>query len=107
LKQYFLDHSITIYSSRLINELYVFAWIREKPQARKGYSDDLVMALSIMLWVRDISLKLRQNNRDLTKKVIKNIGMYKNVYKSTDINKKKNPYLVNLGGKEEDISWLL
>lgn len=107
LKQHFLDRSIIIRSIRLINELYVFTWINNKPQASKGYNDDLVMALSILLWVRDISLKLRQNNKELTKKAIEQIGTYRNIRSSKNLDKSKNPHKINLGGVEEDVSWLL
>lgn len=106
LKQYFLDRSLIIRSNRLINELYVFTWINNKPQAAKGYNDDLIMAMSILLWVRDVSLKLRQNNKELTKKMLERIGTYRNVHTAKK-KKNENPYKVNLGGVQEDISWLL
>jgi hypothetical protein len=43
--------------------LRTFIWTNGKPQALKGYNDDLVMALAIACWVRDTALQ--SNQRDL------------------------------------------
>jgi hypothetical protein len=40
-----------------------FIWRNGKPQAMKGYNDDLIMALAIACWVRDTALQV--NARDL------------------------------------------
>ena len=48
---------IKIYSSRTINEMKTFIWKNGKPQAMKGYNDDLIMALAIGCWVRDTALQ--------------------------------------------------
>jgi hypothetical protein len=40
-----------------------FIWKNGKPQAMKGYNDDLIMALAIACWVRDTALVA--NARDL------------------------------------------
>ena len=40
-----------------------FIWKNGKPQAMKGYNDDLIMALAIACWVRDTALQA--NARDL------------------------------------------
>jgi hypothetical protein len=40
-----------------------FIWRNGKPQAMKGYNDDLIMALAIACWVRDTALQA--NARDL------------------------------------------
>jgi hypothetical protein len=50
----------------LANELRTFIWTNGKPQALKGYNDDLVMALAIACWVRDTALQT--NQRDLNYK---------------------------------------
>ena len=41
------------YSKRMVNELFSFVWKNNKPQARKGSNDDLVMALAIAIWIRE------------------------------------------------------
>ena len=40
-----------------------FIWRNGRPQAMKGYNDDLIMALAIACWVRDTALQA--NARDL------------------------------------------
>jgi len=44
---------ITLYSSRVINEIRTFVWNNGRPQAMRGYNDDLVMSLAIACWIRD------------------------------------------------------
>lgn len=40
-----------------------FVWKNGKPQAMKGYHDDLIMALAIACWVRDTAIQ--SSARDL------------------------------------------
>jgi len=63
LEEFIRNKLIKIYSSRLINEMKTFIWKNGKPQAMKGYHDDLVMALAIGCWVRDTALQA--NAREL------------------------------------------
>ena len=63
LEEFIRNKLITIYSSRTINEMKTFIWKNGKPQAMKGYHDDLIMALAIACWVRDTALQT--NARDL------------------------------------------
>ena len=66
LEEFIRNKLITSYSSRLANEFRTFIWTNGKPQALKGYNDDLVMALAIACWVRDTALQT--NQRDLNYK---------------------------------------
>jgi len=63
LEEFIRNKLIKIYSSRTINEMKTFIWRNGKPQAMKGYHDDLIMALAIACWVRDTALQA--NARDL------------------------------------------
>jgi hypothetical protein len=54
LEEYLRKKQITVFSNRLVNEMYTFAVINGKAQAIKGCNDDLVMALAIGVWLRDI-----------------------------------------------------
>lgn len=54
LEEVLRKKQLTVYSKRLVNELYTFAMINGKAQAMKRCNDDLVMALSIGVWLRDI-----------------------------------------------------
>lgn len=44
-------HVVTPRSSRFYEEAQTFVWLDEKPQAKKGKRDDLVMAMAIACWV--------------------------------------------------------
>ncbi len=63
LEEFVRNKLIKVYSTRLVNELKTFIWKNGKPQAMKGYNDDLVMALAIACWVRDTAIQA--NSREL------------------------------------------
>ena len=63
LEEFIRNKLIKVYSSRTINEMKTFIWRNGKPQAMKGYNDDLIMSLAIACWVRDTALQA--NARDL------------------------------------------
>lgn len=47
-------NEIKIYSKRMVNEFLNFIWKNGKAQARKGENDDLIMALAIGIWMREL-----------------------------------------------------
>lgn len=57
LEEFLRNKLITTYSSRTSNEMKTFIWNNGKPQAMKGYHDDLIMALAIACWVRDTAIQ--------------------------------------------------
>jgi hypothetical protein len=107
LKEYMLENSFTIRSSRMCAELETFIWKNGRPEALSGYNDDLTMALCIGLWVRDTALRLRQEGIELTKLAIDKTkyNVVGHVYTSNNMT--HNPYEMDIGGKKENISWLL
>ena len=108
LEEYVREKSIIIRSVRTIDELFTFIWNNGRAEAMRGYNDDLTMALAISLWVRDTSLRLRQEGIDLTKQAINSISSYtySGVYGGNDMD--NNPWQMNVGdGTIEDLSkWL-
>lgn len=108
LEEYVREKSIIIRSVRTIDELFTFIWNNGRAEAMRGYNDDLTMALAISLWVRDTSLRLRQEGIDLTKQAINSITSYtySGVYGGNDMD--NNPWQMNVGdGTIEDLSkWL-
>ena len=107
LDDYFKEKTVIIKSKRQIDELFTFIWKNGKAQARNGYNDDLTMALAISLWVRDTALRLRQEGVDLTKNAITNITSktYSGVYGGNDF--EENPWKMNAGDQEIDLTeWL-
>jgi hypothetical protein len=108
LTDYFREKAIVVRSSRLIDELFTFIYMNGRAEAMKGYNDDLVMAFSIGLWVRDTALRLRQQGIDLTKQAVSGISSNLNqgIYGGNNSND-DNPWKMRIGDGFEDLSqWL-
>jgi hypothetical protein len=96
-----------IRSKRLLEELRVFIWNGSKAEAQRGYNDDLVMAFSIGMWVRDTALKLRQQGIELDKLAISKIGKSNGGIYTNNMSG-QNPWQMQNGrGGEEDLTWLI
>jgi len=63
LEEFIRNKLIKVYSVRFSNELRTFIWHNGKPQAMRGYNDDLIMSLAIACWVRDTALTV--NKREI------------------------------------------
>jgi hypothetical protein len=109
-QEYISDKGVTIQSKRLIEEMKTFIWRNGRPEAQSGYNDDLVMAFSIAMYVRDTALKFRQRGIDLTKQSLNNMTVNRTPYQGSyggGYGKVKNPYQIDTPDGKEDISWLL
>lgn len=116
MANYFREGTVNVFSTRLLDELMVFIWDKGKAQASQGYNDDLVMSLSFLLWVRDMSLRLQHEGIFLTKNLLNSIKqntssleLSKNALKST-YNNAHNQWNMKLGTsdqKSENLFWLL
>ena len=112
LESYFRENLVEVRSIRLIDELSVFIWDSNKATAMRGYNDDLVMSLSIGLWVRDTALRLRQQTMDLNRSMLGGIsraGGSQNIYKPQSL-KSQEAWQMNIGltnDKKENLTWLL
>jgi hypothetical protein len=73
LEEFIRNDIIKIHSSRLLNELKTFVWNNNKPEAMRGYNDDLVMALAIACWVRDTALTVNQRDVEYRKAFMNSI----------------------------------
>ena len=115
IEEYFRNQDVIIHSSRLINELKTFIWDNGKAQAAPNYNDDLVMALGIGLWVRDIALRLRTDRMNLTKTMLDKIHVTEKsdnipIYTARSMTTGRESWQMKTGGKPGDVSsltWLL
>ena len=73
LEEFIRNKLIKVYSVRFSNELRTFIWHNGKPQAMRGYNDDLTMALAIACWVRDTALTVNQREADYKKACLNSI----------------------------------
>lgn len=53
LEEFIRNKMLNIYSARTLSEIKTFVWSNGRPQAMRGYNDDLVMSLAIACWIRD------------------------------------------------------
>lgn len=106
LEMYFTDPNtpLDMKCLRTINELKTFMWINGKPQANKGGHDDLVMALCMLLFVRDTALRMRSMGVELTKRTVGNI--HRGVYTNQGRSNNNSMWNLNTGKDNEDISWI-
>jgi len=107
LEMYMREKTPLIRSKRLIQELFVFIWLNGKAQAQVGYNDDLVMSFAIGLWLRDTSLKLRQQGIDLNKRAISRLQKSDSVIYTGKPNADNTGWKWNNGSEDENLTWLL
>jgi hypothetical protein len=112
LISYLNDRLITIKSKRTLAELRTFIWKNGKAQAMDSYNDDLVLPLSIGMFLRDTALRFMQTGEDLARASLSGIGKSGNnggfqIYNPGDYGG-QNPWKqTNIYGQQEDISWLI
>lgn len=109
LDAYVKEKGILIQSKRTLDELRTFVWKNGRPEAQTGYNDDLIMSLATACYVRDTALKFAQHGVDLTRAMLSNTtkSTYNPVFSPQMGNDPNKSYRMNVGGKDEDISWLL
>ncbi len=113
MEEYTREKMVNLNSARLIEELFVFIYHNSKPEAMKGYNDDVVMSYSIALWVRDTALRIKKEKdnhqwamMDTMLNVNGNTSDESSGFMSNNA-PKKNPYEMDIGGKKENLNWLL
>jgi hypothetical protein len=107
LEMYMREKTPIIRSKRLIQELFVFVWLNGKAQAQTGYNDDLVMSYAIALWLRDTSLKLRQQGIELTKNSLSHVQKTQpTIYTGRPANH-ADGWSWNNGRDNENLTWLI
>ena len=118
MEEYTREKMVKIYSSRLIEELFVFVYkhglVNSKAEAMQGYNDDLVMSYSIALWIRDTSLRVLKERKEQQWAMMNTfVDNNNNKEEATGYqhgnpnHPKKNPYEMDVNGDKEDLSWLL
>ena len=107
-REYISDRSVTIRSKRLLEEMKVFIWKNGRAEAQSGYNDDLVMPFGVSMFLRDTSLKFQQQSLDMTRAALNSVKnnstSYSGGYSSRFV---QNPYSMDVGGRNENINWLL
>jgi hypothetical protein len=110
LEEFIRNKSIKINSQRLANELDTFVWVNGRPEAQKGYNDDLVMSMAIGCWVRDTAIINNERNLEYSK-VLLNTIMKSGNYLDTTVrgfqNEEKNRRVQQTQQLYKDFSWII
>ena len=77
LEEVIRNDKVSLYSSRLIDELKTFVWSGQKAQAQTGKNDDLVMSLAIGLWLYESDSKSTKTSVDLNDAMLKAFAINK------------------------------
>jgi len=103
------NKAITINSARLIRELEKFIWVNGRPEAQKGYNDDLVMSLAIACWVRDTTIINNQKDVELSKAILNSIGKSNSILNSSikGMHNHKEVEFNNARNTYKDFLWLI
>ena len=108
LEMYMRERTPVIRSKRLIQELFVFVWLNGKAQSQGSYNDDLVMAFCIGLWLRDTSLKLRQQGIELHKRTLSQFAKTsESVIFTGKSSNNADGWQWSNGRDNENLTWLL
>lgn len=103
------NKSLHINSMRTIRELKRFIWHNGKPEAQKGYNDDLVLALSIACWIRDTTLINTQKDVEYTRALVNSISKSNVVFNTTINGMQEHKRLEYDNNKKtyKDFLWLI
>jgi len=83
MEEFIRNKLIKIYSKRIYNEMRTFVWQHGKPQAMKGYNDDLTMACAICCWVKDVAFDACQRDSEYKKAFLDSMMTYKTEMNTT------------------------
>ena len=105
LEEFFREKIVTVRSTRLIDELFVFIYNGSRAEAMSGYNDDLVMSYAMGLWIRETALRLRSEGIQLQKKAMNSITSNQGVY--TPTNNQNDSWTMEIRKEKESLDWLL
>ena len=123
-EEFLRNRAIRLHSKRLVNECRTFIWENGKPQAMKGYNDDLMVAAALGCWIKDVFISPGELGADLDRTLINNMAVFGHMNneingatKNPDIQPQRslgiftsnnpNPLKLDIpGGKSVSLKWL-
>jgi hypothetical protein len=60
MEEFIRNKLVKIYSKRIYNEMKTFVWQNGRPQAMRGFNDDLIMSFAIGCWVKDTAFTVNE-----------------------------------------------
>lgn len=92
-EEFLRNRAIRLHSKRLAGEARTFIWENGKPQAMKGYNDDLMISAALGCWIKDTFISPGELGANLDRILIDNMKVFGHL--NTEINgATKNPDIV-------------
>jgi hypothetical protein len=114
MEEFIRNKVINIKSGRLYQELETFVWNNGRPEAMRGYHDDLVMSIAICCWVRDTALNANKREAAYTKALLTSMMKANskiNTLLPEQAGYKKNqaldPFKEDIVKKYQELNWLI
>ena len=123
-EEFLRNRSIRLHSKRLAQETRTIVWENGKPQAMRGYNDDLMIAAALGCWIKDTFISPGELGANIDRMLLDNMKVFGHMNteimgatKNPDIipqkslgiftSENKKPTKLTLpGGKEVDFGWL-
>jgi len=84
LEEYLRKKQMNIHSKRTLEEFRTFIWnSARRPEAMRGYNDDLTMACALAVWIRDTVLSSSHVSAEIQEKLV--LGIDQMVTRNVDI----------------------
>ena len=109
MEEFIRNKLLTIYSTRLLEEMKTFIWHHGRPQAMRKYNDDLVMACAISCWVRDTAFETSKRELEYKKAFLNSMTTTKKEINTTipGMQGYKSVKTQNVAKQYKDYNWLL
>jgi len=73
-EEFIRNKIIKINSPRSVREFETFVWNNGKPEAMRGYHDDLIMSMAIACWVKDVALTTNKRETAYTDAILNSMS---------------------------------
>jgi hypothetical protein len=109
MEEFIRNKLLTVYSTRLLEEMKTFIWHHGRPQAMRKYNDDLVMACAISCWVRDTAFEISKRELEYKKAFLNSMTTTKKEINTTipGMQGYKSVKTQNTEKQYKDYNWLL
>ena len=73
-EEFIRNKIIKVNSPRSVREFETFVWNNGKPEAMRGYHDDLIMSMAIACWVKDVALTTNKRETAYTDAILNSMS---------------------------------
>lgn len=110
LDEFVRNKLLKVNSQRTLNEFDTFVWVNGRPEAQKGYNDDLTMSLAIACWVRDTAVINNERSLEYSRAFLNAISNTRNILNTSIPGMQKYEHAQKLQQQQsvyKQFAWLL